>query len=149
MKHLLILCAFLALLSTGCRRDYPPPIEPICTMDGFGGGDCVHTDGKREYLAPSQMKNYWATSQESQAAFSAWCYGVKVKTAYKAMAQIKRRIFHGPNLNPNRGFDLLTELDLSEELEEMDALDQYLDRRLFPRAKPLEARAEDEEVPGV
>jgi hypothetical protein len=82
--------SLLLLLLSSCRSDKPPLIEPICILDGFGGGDCVMSDGSQRYMSPSELKNHWATSQTSQANFAAWCYGVPPKTANAALEVIKR-----------------------------------------------------------
>lgn len=62
-----------ALFLSSCRSDKPPAVE-VCILDGFGGGDCILKDGSKKYRAPSEMLNFWATSQEDMAQFSSWCY---------------------------------------------------------------------------
>ncbi len=115
MKILLALCIAVAVLCGGCRTDHPPKLSLICTLDGFGGGNCVQSDGTREYREPSKMVNFWATTQEDQANFSAWCYGVSPKAAKRVMAKIYRRINSGPSLNPNHGIEMFqTEQELGE-----------------------------------
>lgn len=73
------LCLVLAtLLISSCRKDQPPAID-VCILDGVGGGNCVFKDGSRHYLVPSEMKNYWATSQSDMSEWSAWCYQASPK----------------------------------------------------------------------
>ena len=40
----------------------------------MGGGDCIKADGTKQYMAPSEMVNMWATTQTDMANFSSWCY---------------------------------------------------------------------------
>jgi hypothetical protein len=85
------LCLSLALvLISGCRNSQPPKIE-VCILDGFGGGDCVAADGSQLYRAPSQMKDYWATSQPDEANFASWCYDASSSTVKAGMADIEAR----------------------------------------------------------
>ena len=86
----LALCS--AILIDGCRKDPPPQLSIICTLDGFGGGDCVLADGTRQYLPPSQMKNFWATTQSDQANFASWCYKAPKAVVKARMEQIKQQI---------------------------------------------------------
>lgn len=92
MKRALTL---LLLTLSACRTDKPPVIEPICILDGFGGGDCVMADGSQRYMSPSELKNHWATSQASQANFAAWCYRVPPKTANAALELIRQNATRG------------------------------------------------------
>lgn len=89
MKRIALI-AFVTL--AGCRTDRPPILSEICTLDGLGGGDCVKSDGSRIYKAPSEMLNYWATTQEDEANFAAWCYQVPPKTASEAMETLRKGI---------------------------------------------------------
>lgn len=66
----------LLLSLSGCRGSTPPEFKEICTLDGFGGGDCSLPGGERKYHPPSEMRNYWATDQESMKNFASWCYRV-------------------------------------------------------------------------
>lgn len=91
----LITHALFLLCVSGCRTDKPPQLSVICTLDGFGGGDCVLADGTQVYKSPSEMKDFWATSQVDEANFASWCYKVPVPVANKVMAQVKRRIMDG------------------------------------------------------
>lgn len=90
MRGALLLC-LSGLFLTSCRTDKPPAIE-ICTLDGFGGGDCVVPAVGKVYRAPSEMKNYWATSQLGMSAFSAWCYDTSTSTADVGLNQLLTQI---------------------------------------------------------
>lgn len=85
-RELLLWVALLVLSS--CRRDYPPVIE-ICILDGLGGGDCVEKDGTKLYRPPSEMKNYWTTSQDDMADFSSWCFKSTVGQAEIQLQSIR------------------------------------------------------------
>lgn len=85
-KKLLLWAALLALSS--CRRDYPPVVE-VCILDGVGGGDCIEKDGSKLYRAPSEMKNYWATSQDDMAQFSSWCFKSSLNQAEIELQSIR------------------------------------------------------------
>ncbi len=89
-KKLLVAIALAASL-VGCRKSKPPVIE-ICIGDGFGGADCILRDDTKVYKAPSELKNYWLTSQEDMAAFSSWCYDADAIVVKKAMQQIELQI---------------------------------------------------------
>lgn len=71
-----VLCLGLVLALSACRKDPPPKID-VCLHDGMGGGDCALKDGTRAYRVPSELTNYWMTSQEDMRAFTTWCYGAK------------------------------------------------------------------------
>lgn len=83
------LCLALVIFLSSCRTDQPPPIEPICTLDGLGGGNCVHSDGTKVYLKPSEMKNFWTTSPDGIAKFSAWCYDVPENQVRSSLETMK------------------------------------------------------------
>lgn len=83
--------AILGLLASSCRTSVPPKIE-ICLGDGFGGADCVETDGTQLYRAPSALKDYWMTNQNDETNFASWCYAVSAEDVRPAMAQIKRTL---------------------------------------------------------
>lgn len=86
---------FLALASAnslGCRKDQPPQLSIICTLDGRGGGDCVLPGGQKIYKSPSEMKNFWATTQVDMSNFSAWCYDTSPENIEKAMSVILAEI---------------------------------------------------------
>jgi hypothetical protein len=88
LKHGRLLFLALALLLNGCRSDQPPPKE-ICILDGFGGGDCVESDGSKLYRAPSAMLNYWATNETDEQNFAAWCYDTTPAAVAPVMQQLK------------------------------------------------------------
>ena len=85
-----MLCLALALIS-GCRATIPPRI-PVYIGDGFGGADGRLTDGTISYKAPTELKNYWMTDQESMAKYSAWCHGVKPELVWEQMESIRADI---------------------------------------------------------
>lgn len=94
MKHLksgktLFLALAICLSSVSCRTDKPPKIE-ICTLDGFGGGDCILADGTRAYRSPSEMTNYWTTNQADMARFTAWCYDTSVQNVRPQLEYMNR-----------------------------------------------------------
>lgn len=76
-----MLCLALAFSLSGCRTDQPPKLSIICIGDGFGGADCVENGGARTYKSPTDLKNYWMTTETDQANFSSWCYGGDVRPA--------------------------------------------------------------------
>ena len=86
----LLLALLVLLLVSSCRDSSPPKIE-VCILDGFGGGDCVEADGSQLYRAPSQMLNYWATSQPDMQNFSSWCYDTSSSAAKAGMAVIEEQ----------------------------------------------------------
>ena len=87
MKRALLI-SLLAL--SACRTDKPPELSIICIGDGLGGADCSLPGGGQVSRSPSELKNYWMTTQTDQAKFAAWCYGVPPKTANAALEVIKR-----------------------------------------------------------
>lgn len=85
-------------LSASCRKDPPPPFDYICTLDGFGGGDCVLQDGTRKYRLPSEMLDHWSTNQASFARYASWCYGgtpKQAEVANQVLNQLRGRILWG------------------------------------------------------
>lgn len=70
-KRLLVI---LVLALNSCRNDPPPVLSTICILDGTGGGDCVMADGSKKFMLPSEMLNFWATTQADEQNFSSWCY---------------------------------------------------------------------------
>jgi hypothetical protein len=85
------LCLALVFFLSGCRKDPPPQIE-VCINDGFGGANCSEIDGSRKYRTPSEMKNYWSTNQQDQAAYTSWCYKTSVNNVIPAMAEKEAEI---------------------------------------------------------
>lgn len=82
-----------SLFCAGCRNDKPPQLSVVCTLDGLGGGDCADPQGKYIYKSPSEMKNWWATTQTDEANYSSWCYGGAPQGAAGAkLEQIRSRI---------------------------------------------------------
>lgn len=85
-------CLGLALLLlSGCRSSVPPKIE-ICIGDGFGGADCVETDGSQLYRSPSSLKNYWMTSQGDEQNLAEWCYATSAVSVSAGMREIEHEI---------------------------------------------------------
>jgi hypothetical protein len=79
---MLCLAIVLALnFLSGCKTDKPIPISRVCILNGLGGADCVLHDGSRVYMAPSEMKNMWATPLVDMANFASWCYGTNATPA--------------------------------------------------------------------
>ena len=72
-----MLCLALALSLSSCkssRSDPPPVLSIICLGDGFGGADCSLADGTKKYLPPSELKNYWMTTNGDAQNLVQWCY---------------------------------------------------------------------------
>lgn len=90
MKIFLILLFGVSL--SACRTDTPPKISIICTLDGSGGGDCVEADGTPVHKEPSEMLNYWATTQTDEANFAGWCYDVPPATVQARMKKMLRKM---------------------------------------------------------
>lgn len=84
-----------ALALTSCRKDTPPAISIICTLDGTGGGDCATADGTKVHKAPSELLNYWATTQTDEANFSGWCYKIPPAQSSAVLDDIRRDIMEG------------------------------------------------------
>lgn len=80
---------------SGCRKDTPPMPDPICTLDGFGGGDCAHPTGETLYKSPSEMKNSWAISQEDASNLVAWCYKTTPEQVKPQLNKIQARLQKG------------------------------------------------------
>lgn len=101
MLNGVLLCLALVTLSS-CRSDNPPAI-PICTTDGFGGADCnfsgvpleiaplhwpgtqVGNDPAVRYLKPTELKNFFATTQVGMERLAAWCYDTDQETVRAAL----------------------------------------------------------------
>jgi len=92
MKKLLIPIVIFCSLMLGCRTSKPPSISIICIGDGAGGADCVDSAGNKVYKKPSELKNFWMTTQYDEANFTAWCYDTSPAKAAKAMSAIKKNI---------------------------------------------------------
>lgn len=87
-----LLFLVLAFALSGCRTDRPPLMSVICTGDGFGGAECVTHAGAKVYKAPSELKNFWMTTQDDEANFAAWCYDATPDQTKSAMDQIQNKI---------------------------------------------------------
>lgn len=87
-----LLLAVLAFLSNGCRTDKPPQISIICIGDGFGGADCVLSTGEKKYLKPSELKNFWMTTQLDMQNFSSWCYDTSPKVVSHHMERLEEEM---------------------------------------------------------
>ena len=68
------LCLLAIVSRSGCRKDTPPVFSVICLGDGFGGADCSVADGSRKYLKPSELKNFWMTTNADMQNYTSWCY---------------------------------------------------------------------------
>lgn len=86
-----LLASLGLLLIDGCRDSVPPKIE-VCIGDSIGGADCVEADGSKKYRLPSELINYWMTSEPDEANFSSWCYDTSLKNAQNGMQSIKKQI---------------------------------------------------------
>lgn len=84
-------CLVLALVLTSCRDSTPPKIE-VCLGDGFGGADCIEADGSKLYRPPSQLKNYWMTSEPDEANLLSWCYDTSQTNVEAGMHEIKSEV---------------------------------------------------------
>lgn len=78
----------LAIFLSSCRTDQPPKIE-VCIVAPGGSADCVLADGTQVTRLPSEMVNYWATSQVDMQNFSSWCYGIAPETARLEMQRVR------------------------------------------------------------
>lgn len=94
LKNGTMFCLAIAIAS--CRGSKPPVIE-VCIGDGFGGADCVEADGSKKYRAPSELRDYWMTSEADEQNFASWCYDVNRSYAAAGMVGIKSNI-HRSNL---------------------------------------------------
>lgn len=77
---------------SSCRNDAPPRLSLVCTLDGAGGGDCADPGGNYVYKSPTDMKDYWATTQTDEANFTAWCYGTGPILVSAKLEQARARI---------------------------------------------------------
>lgn len=87
-KTSLLALGLLAL--SGCRNSVPPKIE-ICIGDGVGGADCIEANGAKLYRPPSQLLDYWMTSEPDEANYSSWCYDTTTAAAQAGMKQMKAK----------------------------------------------------------
>lgn len=89
---LVISVVLAAFLCGSCRNSKPPKISLICLGDGYGGADCVDPAGNKIYKSPSDLKDFWMTTQVDEANYSAWCYDTSVSNTTKAMQVMNARI---------------------------------------------------------
>ena len=87
---LLVLLGLLPL--EGCRDSVPPVFSVICLGDGIGGADCSLPGGASEHLLPSQLKNFWMTTNADMQNYTAWCYQTTPAVAAKGMSEIAEGI---------------------------------------------------------
>lgn len=92
MRYLGLLIITMALCSTSCRTDKPPQLSIVCVLDGFGGGDCALPDGTKIYKSPSDLKNFWATSQVDESNFASWCYKAPIAAVNAKMDKIRIQV---------------------------------------------------------
>lgn len=78
-----------------CRHSSPPEFSVICLGDGFGGADCSLPDGTSKYLAPSELKNFWMTTNADMKNFSAWCYDTTPSVTGHALDEKAQQIARG------------------------------------------------------
>jgi hypothetical protein len=64
----------------------------ICLGDGVGGADCSLPNGGQSHLLPSQLKNFWMTTNADMQNFSAWCYQTTPEIAAKGLKEIRSEI---------------------------------------------------------
>lgn len=88
------LCLALAFLSlNACRSSQPPALSLVCIGDGVGGADCVDHAGNKIYKTPSELLNFWMTTETDEQNFAQWCYGASSPAPIKAgMTQIMEKI---------------------------------------------------------
>lgn len=88
LKYLTL--SFVLLLGA-CRKDPPPSIE-VCIISDGGSADCVKADGTKVFRLPSEMVNYWATSQTDMKNFSSWCYSTSKANVKANMEKLELAI---------------------------------------------------------
>jgi len=86
----LLLASLGLLLLSSCRDSVPPKIE-ICIGDGAGGADCVESDGSQMHRTPSQLTNYWMTSEPDEANLLSWCYMSETSLIMHGMDKIEEK----------------------------------------------------------
>lgn len=52
----------------------------------------MSSKGEKLYKSPSELKNFWMTTQTDEKNFSSWCYDVSVDAASKVMSSISQSI---------------------------------------------------------
>jgi len=88
----LAVAAVVLLSLLGCRKDQPPKISIICLGDGFGGADCTLADGSHVSKLPSELKDFWMTTNTDMANFASWCYGGSPPAAKVMLRSMKAEI---------------------------------------------------------
>jgi len=86
----LLICGVLLCLSLGlasCRKDPPPILSIICLGDGFGGADCSLADGTKVWKSPTELKDFWMTTNADMQNYVSWCY--KTNNTAAVGAQMK------------------------------------------------------------
>lgn len=82
-----------ALLLAGCpSKSNPPSLSVICIGDGHGGADCVTSAGQNVYKSPTDLLNFWMTTEVDQQNYASWCYGAKPSEVATTMAVMKKNI---------------------------------------------------------
>lgn len=73
----------LSFFLLSCREDMPPKeaTGPLCSLNGFGLGDCREIDGSHTQKLPSEMVGYVARSPDEEKAYDAWCLNTDQQTA--------------------------------------------------------------------
>lgn len=90
MRLLNVLGILSSVVLSACRSSTSPPID-VCIGDGFGGADCVLASGDVAYRSPSELKNFWMTTQDHMRQYSAWCYDTNAANVDPAMAEILKK----------------------------------------------------------
>lgn len=90
-KRLFLVLAILSALS-GCRKDPPPAISLVCLGDGYGGADCVTATGEQVYKAPSELLNFWMSTQVDMQNYMSWCYKAGPKAVAREMASLAAKV---------------------------------------------------------
>ena len=90
VPHGKLLLVSLGLLLSSCRTDAPPKLSIICIGDGFGGADCTDSTGNKVYKSPTDLLNFWMTTQVDEANYTSWCYGTTASVVKPFMDEIYR-----------------------------------------------------------
>lgn len=92
LKHGSLLFLALAFLS-GCRTSQPPKLSVICIGDGYGGANCADSAGNKVYKKPSELVNFWMTTENDEQNFAQWCYGSSTpEPIHASMNAIKEKV---------------------------------------------------------
>jgi hypothetical protein len=82
----------LFLLLSSCRDSTPPVLSIICIGDGVGGADCVDSTGAQVHKDPSDLLNFWMTTEADEQNFTSWCYDESESKIQNAMRGVKEHI---------------------------------------------------------